>query len=133
MLTAVSFDLPGIPNKLRVCHLGFALIDRPDDHPECLNEYDRYARTICRYLLEGIDEFRLAAYLTQVQSVAVGLPPIDMEQDRSVARPLLGLPYCSSSQCRPRWIARTRSSLIVRIFVVHLRVTAIGTLPQCDP
>jgi hypothetical protein len=61
------------------------------DHPECSDEYDRYARAICRYLEEGIDEFRLTAYLSQVQTVGMGLSRVDDERDRLVARRLLSL------------------------------------------
>jgi hypothetical protein len=60
-------------------------------HPECFDEYDQYARTICRYLEEGIDEFKLAAYLAQVQTVGMGLSRVDEERNRLVARRLLAL------------------------------------------
>jgi hypothetical protein len=59
--------------------------------PGRFNEYDRYARTICRYLTEGVDEYRLVAYLSQVQSVGMGLSRTDGERDRAVARRLLTL------------------------------------------
>jgi hypothetical protein len=61
-------------------------------NPDCFDEYDRYARTICRYLKEGIDEFWLAAYLSQVQAVGMGLSRADEERDTRVARRLLALP-----------------------------------------
>lgn len=60
-------------------------------HPECCAEYDRYARSICRYLEEGIDEFRLAAYLAQVETVGMGLSRADEERAKLVAQRLLTL------------------------------------------
>ncbi len=60
-------------------------------HPECSDEYDRYARTICRCLAEGIDEFKLTAYLSQVQTVGMGLSQADEERDKLVAQRLLSL------------------------------------------
>jgi hypothetical protein len=60
-------------------------------NPECQDEYDRYARTICRYLEEGADEYRLAAYLTQTRAVAMGRGFVAPECDGAVARRLLSL------------------------------------------
>ena len=59
--------------------------------PECHNEYDRYARTICLYLEKGADEYRLASYLAQVRTVTMGMSFVDSERDRAVARRLLAL------------------------------------------
>jgi hypothetical protein len=61
------------------------------DNPACFDEYDRYARTICRYLKEGVDAFRLTAYLAQVQTVGMGLSRTDEERDKRVAQQLLAL------------------------------------------
>jgi hypothetical protein len=61
------------------------------DNPSCRDEYDRYVATACRLLREGADEHKLAAYLSQVQEVAMGLSRVDSERDRSVARRLLAL------------------------------------------
>ncbi|QEH34902.1 hypothetical protein OJF2_34470 [Aquisphaera giovannonii] len=61
------------------------------DNPACFDEYDRYARTICRYLEEGVDEFKLTAYLGQVQTVGMGLSRADAERDKLVARRLMAL------------------------------------------
>jgi hypothetical protein len=60
-------------------------------NPECQDEYDHYARTICRYLKEGADEYRLAAYLAQNRVVALGRSFAEPECDRSVARRLLSI------------------------------------------
>lgn len=60
-------------------------------NPECSNEYDRYARTVCRFLAEGIDEFRLTSYLYKVETVSMRLPRSDVERIRAVARRLLSL------------------------------------------
>jgi len=56
----------------------------------CSDEYDSYARTICRYLKEGADEFKLTEYL---KNIARGFGPsaLDDERDRKVARHLLSL------------------------------------------
>lgn len=54
-------------------------------------EYNRYARTICRYLKEGADEFRLMAYLAQVQTVSMGLSRADEERDKLIAKRLMAL------------------------------------------
>lgn len=60
-------------------------------NPDCSNEYDRYVRTVCRYLDEGIDEFKLTAYLSQVQTVEMGLSSIDEVRNKAIARLLLSL------------------------------------------
>jgi hypothetical protein len=60
-------------------------------NPDCQDEYDRYARTICRYLEQGADEYRLAAYLAQNRAVAMGLGFVAPECDRAVARRLCSL------------------------------------------
>jgi hypothetical protein len=60
-------------------------------NPQCRDEYDRYARTICRYLDEGADEYRLTVYLAQIRSVAMGLGFAAPEHDQVVARRLLAL------------------------------------------
>lgn len=60
-------------------------------NPDCINEYDRYARTIFRYLTHGTDEYRLSAYLAHTRAVNIGLNAVDSERDRTVARRLLSL------------------------------------------
>src|SRR4051794_26880912 len=55
------------------------------------DEYDSYAPTICRYLLDGADEHRLVAHLEQLQRVSMGLSSADKDRDRRVARMLLAL------------------------------------------
>ena len=61
-------------------------------YSECFAEHDRYRRTICRSLEDGIDEFRLAAYSSQVRTVGVGLSRADEDRDMLIARRLLDLP-----------------------------------------
>jgi hypothetical protein len=58
-------------------------------NPECRDEYDRYARTLCRYLKEGADEYRLAAYLARAGAGAMGLSFVATDCDAAVARRLL--------------------------------------------
>jgi hypothetical protein len=57
----------------------------------CVDEYDSYAPTICRYLRDGVDEYKLAAHLSQLQQVGMGLSRVDEGLNRNVARRLLGL------------------------------------------
>jgi hypothetical protein len=57
----------------------------------CRDEYDSYARTICGWLRGGVDEYKLAAHLTQLQRVSMGMSVIDESLHRRVARRLLGL------------------------------------------
>ncbi len=60
--------------------------------PKCFDdEYDRYARAVCRYLEAGIDEFRLAAYLFQIRTVGMGLSRSELDRDKLIARRLLAL------------------------------------------
>jgi hypothetical protein len=61
------------------------------DIPECFDEYDYYARTVCRYLEDGTDEFKLTAYLAQVRAISMGLSHFDDERDQRVVRRLLAL------------------------------------------
>ncbi len=57
----------------------------------CRDEYDAYAPTICRWLRDGVDERRLAAHLSHIQRVSMGMTVIDEELHRRVARRLLEL------------------------------------------
>jgi hypothetical protein len=57
----------------------------------CRNEYDNHAPTICRWLGEGVDESKLAKYLSQLQRVSMGRSIIDEESDRRIAQRLLRL------------------------------------------
>jgi hypothetical protein len=59
------------------------------DNPECRNEYDRYARTICRYLKQGADEYRVTSYLARVRTQSMELSAAVPECDRAVAKRLL--------------------------------------------
>jgi hypothetical protein len=61
------------------------------DNPACRDEYDSYAYTLCRYLMERADEYRLAEYLSRVRSDSMGLGTAAPECDIKVARLLLGL------------------------------------------
>jgi hypothetical protein len=61
------------------------------DKPMCCGEYDSYAPAIGRLLQAGVDEFRLAAHLGQLQRVAMGLSLVDEERNRAVARRLRSL------------------------------------------
>jgi hypothetical protein len=60
-------------------------------YPKCSNEYDRYVRTICRFLVEGVDGFKLTAYLSQVRTVSMGLSLAYDGREKLVARRLLEL------------------------------------------
>ncbi len=55
------------------------------------DEYDSYAGTLCRLLLEGRDEHSLMAYLQNVQRNSMGLSSVDTECDRRVVGLLLEL------------------------------------------
>ncbi len=55
------------------------------------DEYDSYAPTICRFLREGVDEYKLTAHLSHLQRVSMGLSEIDEDLNRRVARRLLSL------------------------------------------
>ena len=57
----------------------------------CHDEYDSYAPTICRMLQQGVDEFRLAQHLRQLQSVSMGMSVIDEELHQRIARRLIAL------------------------------------------
>jgi hypothetical protein len=57
----------------------------------CRDEYDSYAPTICRWLLEGVDEHKLARHLAQLQRVTMGMSIIDEELHHRVARRLVAL------------------------------------------
>lgn len=60
------------------------------DKRELRDEYDHYAFTICRYLMERADENRLAVYLGEVRTESMELNA-DPESDRVIARTLLTL------------------------------------------
>jgi hypothetical protein len=57
----------------------------------CRREYDSYAPTICRWLREGVDEYKLAHHLSQLQRVSMGIPIIDEELHHRVAQRLISL------------------------------------------
>jgi hypothetical protein len=62
-----------------------------NDNDLCGDEYDSYAPTICRWLREGVDEYKLAAHLSRIQRESMGMSVIDEELHRRVARRLLEL------------------------------------------
>ena len=57
----------------------------------CRDEYDSYAPTICRWLRQGTDEYKLANHLGQLQRVSMGMSRINEELNRWVASRLLEL------------------------------------------
>jgi hypothetical protein len=57
----------------------------------CHDEYDSYAPILCRLIRDGADEYKLAAHLSQLQRVSMGLSRIDEDLNRNVARTLLAL------------------------------------------
>lgn len=57
----------------------------------CPDEYDSYAPSVCLWLREGIDEFKLAERLSEFRTMSMGLSLTDDEQDRRIARMLLKL------------------------------------------
>ena len=62
-----------------------------NDNELCRDEYDSYASWVVRLLLSGTDEYELAAGLSEIQRVGMGMSSIDEELHRRVARRLLGL------------------------------------------
>ncbi len=58
---------------------------------DCRGEYDSYAPTLCRWLREGADEFKLASHLEALQHTSMGISRVNNERDRNVARSLLAL------------------------------------------
>jgi len=65
--------------------IGVRKFGGPDD------EYDSYAGTITRFLIEGRDEYFLSQHLAQLESNAMGLSPPDPDQLRPIARKLISL------------------------------------------
>jgi hypothetical protein len=57
----------------------------PDD------EYDSYAATLSRFVLDGSDEHRIAEHLTRLETDAMGLSYSDLERNRRVAQLLIAL------------------------------------------
>jgi hypothetical protein len=78
---------------LAVQHLLFSEWDPigVNDNELCRDEYDSYAPTICQWLRERVDEYKLANHLSQLQRVTMGMSIIDEELHRRVARRLLEL------------------------------------------
>jgi hypothetical protein len=60
-------------------------------YDQCVDEYDSYAPTICRYLLDGVDEYKLAMHLSELARVSMGLSWVDEGLNSKVARRLLSL------------------------------------------
>ena len=56
----------------------------------CRDEYDSYAGTICRWLREGVDEYKLASHLSELQRVSMGISS-DEEANRKIAKCLRAL------------------------------------------
>ena len=61
------------------------------DNELCSNEYDSYAPTICQWLRDGVDEYRLTSHLNELQRNGMGMSSIDEELDRKIARRLIAL------------------------------------------
>jgi hypothetical protein len=57
----------------------------------CRDEYDAYVTGVVHWLLSGVDEYKLASRLSQIQRDSMGMSVIDEELHRRVARRLLGL------------------------------------------
>ncbi len=55
----------------------------------CANEYDSYAPTLCRYLREGADAYKIARHLDRL--VNSGGTPAGREHNRRIAQRLLAL------------------------------------------
>ena len=62
-----------------------------NDNEHCRDEYDSYAPTICRWLRERVDEYKLSAHLSQLQRHSMGMSKIDEQKHRRTARRLLEL------------------------------------------
>lgn len=62
-----------------------------NDNEQCQDEYDSYAGTICRWLQDGVDEYKLAAHLSAIQRESMGISLIDEDANRQIARRLLAL------------------------------------------
>ena len=54
--------------------------------PEATDEYDSYAPSITAMLLDGIDGYRLAAHLRQIELVSMGLPGTHSTTDAAVTQ-----------------------------------------------
>ncbi len=59
--------------------------------PLAINEYDSYASTICRFLREGADEHKIRNHLTNLQEKSIGVPVVNEEHNRKIAKKLLSL------------------------------------------
>jgi hypothetical protein len=57
----------------------------------CRNEYDSYAATICRWLRDGVDEYKLVQHLDQLQRVSMGMSVVDDGLNLRVAKRILEL------------------------------------------
>jgi hypothetical protein len=57
----------------------------------CKDEYDSYAGTICQWLQQGVDEYKLASHLSEIQRINMGLSSIDEDANRKIAKRLLAL------------------------------------------
>lgn len=57
----------------------------------CRDEYDRYVPTIVSWLLNGIDQFKLASHLSEIQRVSMGMLAIDEDRHLRVAQRLIGI------------------------------------------
>ncbi len=62
------------------------------DCPEAQDEYDSYIPVVVRMLLEGADGAVIANHLTKLQTIEMGLPPLDEgEENRKIADSLTRL------------------------------------------
>jgi hypothetical protein len=57
----------------------------------CRNEYDGYAPALLRLLLSGADEYKIAARLSELQRVSMGMSLVDDANHQRIARRLIGL------------------------------------------
>ena len=63
-----------------------------DDCPEAQDEYDSYIPVVVRMLLEDADAWIIADHLTKLQTIGMGLSPIDQgEENRRIADSLTRL------------------------------------------
>jgi hypothetical protein len=62
-----------------------------NDHPQWIDDYDRYAPNICQMLRAGADEYKLTAHLRQLASVCMGLSANKDDRHRQTAKRLIAL------------------------------------------
>ncbi len=62
-------------------------------YAQCRDEYDSYAPTLCRYLREGVDAYKIACHLDRLHKDSMGMVLTDeaREHNRRIAQRLLAL------------------------------------------